>query len=214
MFQEAMSEYQASMADTGASRSGNPDTIMVLADLKVLKFTDKLRLPPVETTMRYSARIKTEAVMRFGFYSVIKAFRKLLKKSEIRKNHKKQKALEDGFRRMKLETERSINVQFRDYQENVKFQYLFRLTDAMVQQLNDDLRERFQFYFTDASKMIETVKEERLDKERIKESLQKIGVSARDYLARIERLRENTQYVKYIQDLCGSEEERYGDQVS
>ncbi|MDX2448286.1 MAG: dynamin family protein [Desulfobacterales bacterium] len=193
MVKEAMADYQAAMADTGASQPENPGSRLVLADLKVLRLRDNLRLPPVETTMRYSARIKTEAVMRFGFYSVIKAFRKLLKKSESRQNHRKQKALEDGFRRMKLETERSISVQFRDYQENVKFQYLFRLTDVMVQQLNDDLRERFKFYFTDASKMIETVKEEHLDKERIKEGLQKIGVSARDFLARIEQLRESTK---------------------
>jgi hypothetical protein len=174
---------------------------MVLADLKVLKFRDKLSLPPVETTMRYSARIKSEAVMRLGFYSAIKVFRKLLKKSGTRQNRRKYKALEDGFRRMKLETERSISVQFKDYQENVKFQYLFRLTDVMVHQLNDDLRERFQIYFTDASKMIETVKEEHLDKEHIKESLRKVGVTARDYLERIERLRENIK----------SEEEQHGE---
>jgi len=193
MVKEAMSDYQASMADTGASQPENLGNRMVLADLKALKFRDKLSLPPLETTMRYSARIKTEAVVRFGFYSAIKVFRKLLKKSETRQNRKNHKALEDGFRRMKLETERSISVQFRDYQENVKFQYLFRLTDVMVQQLNDDLRERFQVYFTDTSKMIETVKEEHVDKERIKEDLRKIGISARSYLERIERLRESSK---------------------
>lgn len=96
---------------------------------------------------------------------------------------------------MKLETVRSISLQFRDYQENVKFQYLFRLTDAMVHELNDDLRERFQVYFTDASKWIEMVKEEHIDKERIQESLQRIGETARDYLEQIERLREDVESV-------------------
>ena len=133
--------------------------------------------------------------MRLGLYSVIKVFRELLKKSETRQNRRKHKALEDGFRRMKLETERSISVQFRDYQENVKFQYLFRLTDVMVHQLNDDLRERFQVYFTDASKLIETVKAEHVDKERIKEGLRKIGKTARDYRERIDRLRGDVESV-------------------
>ncbi len=195
MVKEAMSDYQASMADTGASQTDSLGSRMVLSDLKVLKFRDKLSLPPVETTMRYSARIKTEAVVRFGFYSVIKVFRELLKKSETRQNRRKHKALEDGFRRMKLETERSIRVQFRDYQENVKFQYLFRLTDVMVHQLNDDLREHFQVYFMDASKMIEMVKEEHVDKERIKEGLRKVGETARGYLERIDRFRGDIESI-------------------
>ncbi len=195
MVEEAMSDYQASMADTGAPQADSLGKRMVLADLNALKLRDKLSLPSVETTMRYSARIKTEAVMRLGLYSAMKVFQKLLKKTELRQKRRKQKALEDGFRRMKLETVRSISLQFRDYQENVKFQYLFRLTDAMVHELNDDLRERFQVYFTDASKWIEMVKEEHIDKERIQESLQRIGETARDYLEQIERLREDVESV-------------------
>ena len=194
MVKEALSDYQASMADMGTPQ---PDSFgnVVLADLKRIKSGNGLSLPPVETTMRYSARIKTEAVMRLGLYSTMKIFQKLLKKTELRQNRRKQKALEHGFRRMKLETVRSIGVQFRDYQENVKFQYLFRLTDAMVHRLNDDLRERFQVYFTDASKMIEMVKKEHIDKERIKESLQKIGETARNYLEGIERLRVDVESI-------------------
>ena len=198
MVEEAMSDYHASMADTGASQPDSLGRRMVLEDLKALKLRDRLSLPPVETTMRYSARIKTEAVMRLGLYSAMKVFQKLLKKTELRQKRRKQKALEDGFRRMKLETVRSIRAQFRDYQENVKFQYLFRLTDAMVHRLNDDLQERFQVYFTDASKMIEMAKEEHIDKERIKESLQKIGQTAGDFLERIERLREDVELVLKI----------------
>ncbi len=195
MVEEAMSDYEASMADTGAPQPKNLGNRMVLADLKALKLREKLSLPPVETTMRYSARIKTEAVMHLGLYSVMKVFQKLLKKTELRQKRRKQKALEDGFRRMKLETVRSISDQFRDYQENVKFQYLFRLTDAMVHELNDVLRERFQVYFTDASKMIEMVKEDHLDKGRIKESLQKIGETARNYQTQVERLREDVESI-------------------
>ena len=193
MVQEALSDYQASMADTGASQRITPGAEMVLTDLKALKMRDKLSLPPVETTMRYSARIKTEAVIRLGLYSAVKVFRKLFQKSDTRQSRRKQKALQDGFKRMKQETERSISVQFRDYQENVKFQYLFRLTDAMVHQLNEDLRERFQIYFTDASQMIALVKEEHVDKERIKESLQNIGETARGSLERIEQLRRDVE---------------------
>ena len=195
MVQEALSDYQASMVDTGASQRITPGTEMVLTDLKALKMRDKLSLPPVETTMRYSARIKTEAVIRLGLYSAVKVFRKLFQKSDTRQSRRKQKALQDGFKRMKQETERSISMQFRDYQENVKFQYLFRLTDTMVHQLNEDLRERFQIYYTDASQMIALVKEEHVDKERIKESMQEIGETAREYLERIEKLRGDVESI-------------------
>jgi GTPase SAR1 family protein len=195
MVKEALSDYQASMAETGAPQRITSGTEMVLTDLKALKMRDKLSLPPVETTMRYSARIKTEAVIRLGLYSAVKVFRKLFQKSDTRQSRRKQKALQDSFKRMKQETERSISMQFRDYQENVKFQYLFRLTDAMVHQLNEDLRERFQVYFTDASQMIKMVKEEHVDKERIKESLQNIGETAREYLERIERLRGDVKFI-------------------
>ncbi len=195
MMKETVSDYKASMADTGAPQSDSLGNRMILVDLKILKLRDNLNLPPVETTMRYSARIKTEAVMRLGLYSAVKLFRKLLKKTDIRQNRRRNKALEDGFRRMKLETMRSISAQFRDYQENVKFQYLFRLTDAIVHQLNDDLQERFKVYFTDTSKMIEMVKEERIDKERIKASLHQIGATARGYLTRLERFREDVESV-------------------
>lgn len=134
--------------------------------------------------------------MRLGLYSAMKVFQKLLKKTEFRQTRRRRKALQDGFRRMKLETVRSISVQFRDYQENVKFQYLFSLSDAMVHQLNDALREQFQVYFTDTSKMIEMVKEEHIDKERVKESLHDIGETARGYLARLERFRKDVQAVR------------------
>jgi GTPase SAR1 family protein len=194
MVKEAVSDYQASMAGTDASQNNDGNRV-VITDLSDIKSREKLSLPPVETTMRYSARIKTEAVVRLGFYSTIKVFRKLLQKTDTRQNRRKHKALEDGFKRMKMETERSIRVQFRDYQENVKFQYLFRLTDAMVRQLNEDLRQRFQVYFTDTSKMIEMVKSEHIDKERIKEGVQKIGENAGQYLARIHRLRKEVESV-------------------
>ena len=196
MLKEAVSDYQASTARVGPLQSDSLGERMVLVDSKALKLRDRLNLPSVETTMRYSGRIKTEAVMRLGLYSAMKVFQKLLKKTEFRQTRRRRKALQDGFRRMKLETVRSISLQFRDYQENVKFQYLFPLSDAMVHQLNDALREQFQVYFTDTSKMIEMVKEEHIDKERVKESLHDIGETARGYLARLEWFRKDVQSVR------------------
>jgi GTPase SAR1 family protein len=189
MVSEAMTEYQASMAQESVSDLEPQDNKPLIVDLMVLKSRNGLGLPPVETTMRYSARIKSEAVLRLGLYSTIKVFRKLIQKTEAQKHTRKRKALADGFRRMKLETERSIRMQFRDYQENIKFQYLFRLTDAIVRQLNDDLLDRFQTYFADTTSMIALVKEDHMDKERLKKDLRDVGETARNIRRRIENLR-------------------------
>jgi len=127
--------------------------------------------------------------MRLGLYAVLKVFRKLFNKSEAQRYSRKRKALLDGFKRMKLETERSLRMQFRDYQENIKFQYLFRLTDGLVRQLNEDLVERFQSYFADTAGLITLVREEHEDKERLKLELGEIGETARKLSDRFGRLR-------------------------
>lgn len=189
MVNDALSEYQATLENQQTFQSNTPHRELLLEDLKSIKARAKLYLPPVETAMRYSARIKTEAVMRLGFYSVIKVFQKLMKK-EGTQNRRRHKAIQDGFKRMKQETERSIVVQFRDYQENMKFQYLFRLTDSIVDHLNEDLVSRFQVYFTDVSKMIELVKEEQIDKEHLNDVLIKFQDTAKGYVDRIQDLRE------------------------
>jgi len=189
MIKEAMHEYRESMSDGKTDAPERPQSRPVLMDLKTLKSRNGLRLPPVSATMRYSARIKSEAVMRLGLYSALKIFRKLLKKSAAQENSRKRRALKDGFKRIKIETERSMIAQFRDYQENVKFQHLFRLIDAMVDQLNEDFQAQFQSYSADTSKMIDMVKETHVDKERLLDDLRKTGDTARNYLTRIKQLR-------------------------
>ena len=189
MVNEAMLEYQEALADKSIWEAGELDQDLIQVDLKSLKSRNNLNLPPVETAMRYSARIKSEAVVRLGLYAALKLFRKLLKKAEAQQYSRKRKALEDGFKRMKVETERSLRMQFRDYQENIKFQYLFRLTDGLADQLNADLVDQFEAYLTDTAGLINLVQKDHKDKQGLKHELQALGERARDFSHRIGQLR-------------------------
>jgi len=189
MVKEAMLEYQEALADKSIWEDKALDQDLIQIDLKSLKSRSNLKLPSVETAMRYSARIKSEAVLRLGFYAAIKVFRKLLKKAEAQQYSRKRNALVDGFKRMKLETERSIRMQFRDYQENIKFQYLFRLTDGLAQQIHTDLLAQFETYLTDTAGLIDLVQRDHKDKEGLKHELHKLGERAREFSHRIGQLR-------------------------
>ena len=97
----AVGTFGASLAPSPPSKSDAPD-------FEPLKQILGLKLPPSDATMRYSAKIKTEAIARLGFYSVIKLVKKILKKPIQDENEQEIQALGDGIKRMKRETEKSI----------------------------------------------------------------------------------------------------------
>jgi hypothetical protein len=45
---------------------------------------------------------------------------------------------------MKEETERSIHAHFKDYKENIKFQYIHRLAEAAGHRLYEMMTEQFR----------------------------------------------------------------------
>ncbi len=55
--------------------------IGIVPDLETIRKIAGLSLPPAAATMHYSAQIKTEAVMRFGFYKIVNLVKKAMKKS-------------------------------------------------------------------------------------------------------------------------------------
>jgi hypothetical protein len=155
--------------------------------------------------MRYSARIKTEAVVKLGVYSLETIIRKLLKKDDGNNVQQKIKALEDGVKRMKRETERSILMHLKDYKENIKFQYMYKLTDAMSEHLYKGLIESFNAYFTDISNMVELIREERIDKTAALEELERIEKNASLVMEKVDSLRDKIkQSVEAEDDANGS----------
>lgn len=193
MVQEAISEYQHTLDDMGIPLTNAHNPVTDPPDMLTIKERHQLVLPTLEATMRYSARIKTEAVVRLGFYSITNVLQRVIKMKTTHKNQKQIDALKDGVKRMKRETKRSISAHFIDYRENVKFQYLFKLSQTVSQIQYNRLQERFRAYFTDVSQAMDGVKGTQLDKQEAVEVLSSLEKEAKALLAKIGALRKQVE---------------------
>jgi GTPase SAR1 family protein len=164
MVENALSEYTTALAGVGISLKSEGHVGIRLLDMDAIKTETGMTLPPLVAAMRYSARIKTEAMMRLGAYSFIGLFRKILKKSTKPNRAQAINALKDSSRQMKRETRRSVRFHFKDYRENLKFQYIFKLLDASAKEIYDALFDRFRGYATDLSQTAELMGQEKIDR--------------------------------------------------
>ena len=143
--------------------------------------------------MRYTAKIKTEAVMRLGFYTVVKVFKRLLKKPIGSHNEEAVLALKDGVLRMKRETEKSILFHFKDYRENLKFQYIFKLVEAVSNSHHQALLDRFRAYVADLSDIVGLISNKRIDKEQAFEILKEMEMTSKKINNRISKVRQEIE---------------------
>ena len=142
--------------------------------------------------MLFSSKIQTEAVMRLGFYRVAKVLKRLLKK-DVKNKEDEIKALQDSMRRIKGETEKSIISHFKDYTENIKFQYLFKLVDALSNHLNELLIGRFQVYITNLTEITELISNKQIDKKQASSILNEMYATCYRIDTRIHSAREKIQ---------------------
>ncbi len=191
MVQDAIVGYNGMMENFGIIRSNESPKRIDLPDVDTIKAITGLTLPPAVAYMRYTAKIKTEAVMRLGFYTVVKFFKKLLKKPIERKNEEGILALQAGVLRMKRETERSMAFFFKDYQENIKFQYMYKIVEAVSNSLYESLIDRFQVYAADLSNTLELINDKLIDKEQASTTLQEMAVAAGKIEEKINTVCEN-----------------------
>lgn len=91
--------------------------------------------------------------MRLGVYSVLKLFKKAFKKPLKNEQEEQMLALADGVKRMKGETEAALIFHFKNYRENFKFQYAFKLVDFATAHLHRTLLERLRAYDTDLTEL-------------------------------------------------------------
>jgi GTPase SAR1 family protein len=167
MVKEAIGRYEEMLAHLGLPLLPERGGSLSVPDLESMKQSTGISLPPAAASMRYSAHIKTEAVMHLGFYSLVRLVRRALKKAPAIDARDELKALQIGIRRMKRETERSIIAHFKDYRENVKFQYVFRLADAIKARMIEALIDHFHAYTADLGNLIESIGSEKSDREQV-----------------------------------------------
>jgi len=196
MVQDAIVEYSSMMGNLGIDSSRKSLKRIALPDFDSIKDITGLALPPAVASMRYTAKMKTEAVMRLGFYTVVKFFKKLLKKPIQSKNEQEVLALKDGVLRMKRETEKSVVYHFKDYQENIKFQYIYKLIEAASNSLYETLTDRFRAYVADLSNIVELINNKLIDKQQASEILKEMEQTSIGIDERINIIREKIELIE------------------
>jgi GTPase SAR1 family protein len=172
----------------GRSRSNTPQVDPIIE-------SSELDPPPLVATMHYSTKIKTEAIMRLGFYRVFRNVTALFKKSAHRKGEDALKALQNSVQQMKRETEKSVVFHIKDYRENLKFRYLYKMVDATAVGFAQAVLDRFQAYFSNLSTAIERIGTSQQDKAKAMQVLNEMDRVLQELEARINRVRVETGQV-------------------
>ncbi len=189
MIDEALAHTTQAMGADAANRPQPSSRMRVGPELENIRKLADLALPPAAATMHYSVQIRTEAVMRFGFYKIVNALKKAFKKRDERERQEQFMALASAVKRMKRETERSILFHMKDYKENIKFQYILKLADAAAEALYRQMLERFQHHGADLSRLMAMVAEQRLDKQAVLASLDRLAEGSTALQARINQFK-------------------------
>jgi hypothetical protein len=191
LIEEVLTQFIDTLESLGIKLSRKPDQKGNPPDIESIKNSIGLRVPSTAATMEYSTKIKTEATVRLGFYTVVRFIKGLFHKAPGQKGEKEIVALKDGVDRMRRETEKSVAFHFKDYRENIKFQYMFKLVEALSDDLYESLLNRFQAYFADLKNFSKQASEKRIDKVSLSEEFSTLRKRSRLIQSRIEQTAGN-----------------------
>jgi GTPase SAR1 family protein len=190
---DALMQYEEALRQFGLGGAFSDWTLRTDSDLEAVKQRANLELPPAAASMHYSAQIRTKAVLRLGYYSFLRGIRKMFRKTVTAENAEEIRALKVGIRNMKEETERSLISHFKDYRENIKFQYIQRLAEAAGNRLFEMLTEQFGGYVGDVKGLAAAISERRNDKEKLDKKLASMEESVSMQQAQVEAVRIEIQ---------------------
>jgi GTPase SAR1 family protein len=191
LVREVLQKHEETLKNIGiSSRSYMMGDAIHSVDMESLKRRDGLSAPPLVSSFRYTAKIRTEAIVRRGFYNVVTVLKKLMKKPIQNEQEGDIFALKDGVKRIQQETESSIAFHLKDYKENLKFQYLYKLVDSVSDNLLETLHDRFNVFTSDISEMAGLVDAEQSAKERAIEILKFMEEGSQEIIEGIYRLKQ------------------------
>ena len=193
MVNDALAEYNAAMERLGLGVASEYRKPAAGLDMKTVKRDKNLDFPPASATMNYSTAIKTEAIMRLGFYNFIKQIKRLFRQPETEETVNALSALKDAVKRMKKETQESLVFHFKNYRENLKFQYIFKLVDTVSENISDTMMERFHDYTDDLSQLTGSMVKNQIDKDRLFSSLQESAAYAEEISIGINKFGDRLQ---------------------
>ena len=189
MMEEAYGEFNQMSDRSGGGAEGIRRSNIRPPEMAAIIKTSGLRPPALVTATHYSARIKAEAIVRLGYYRAMRKSKTIFKKSTQHQAEVKIRAMEDALRRMKRETARSVVFHLKDYRENLKFSYFFKLVEAASESFAQTVLERFQAYFSDLTATTERIGTSQGNKEKAREIFLDMERTSRQLVEKINRIR-------------------------
>lgn len=193
MAMDVITEYHKTIKGFDMPNARPREENLILLDLDDLKKEAGLKLPEAASNMRYSNKVKTEAFVRLGVYSILKVLKKVVRKPFKHEKEQQMLALADGVKRMKAETEEAVISHFKDYRENFKFQYAFRLVDLAASRLHGTLLEWVGPYDTDLTELTRITSSCGDEREKMITLMDKITSELRRIQLEIEKARNQMQ---------------------
>jgi GTPase SAR1 family protein len=193
MLSDAYDEYIRMMKKLGVSLNNEGQPKIELPDLFAQLQQSRLNPPKLVTTMHYSARIKTTAILRLGVFSLQRNLKKILKKPASKRAEVVRQALKGGTQQMKRETLKSVVEQLKDYRENLKFAFLLKLVENSADNLTDLMLDRLQLFFTDLAAVADRLDSTKADKQRTLEILKEMDQSTAEVKGSIGHLRKRIE---------------------
>ena len=193
MASDDIAELEAVISPAGRKETPEQERRSLL-DMEVLKRVAGAKLPSSVASLQYYSKVRAEAVMRLGLYSVKSFFKKAIKKHPVVEMEEQFQALKDGIRLIKRETEKSIVFHFENYRENFKFQYAAKLIEASAENLHQILMEQYQSYNTNVKAMEKIVEKQGKDREDMVSFLDDLDRKDHGIQMQIEQARERLRF--------------------
>lgn len=173
--EQGLAELRSDLHDFGTDGSiQNRRLCFDLPDFDAVKAAAGLHLPPLVPFLEYSNRIKTEAFINAGYFSLLKLFKKIFHHQSPTRTSSTAKMLQRSVRQMKIQTEESVLFQCKNYRENLKFAYLHRLVEEATQRFADNLMDRFRIFANGTVEMTNHVSQLENDKDRAIETVREM----------------------------------------
>jgi GTPase SAR1 family protein len=193
MLSDAHDEYMRMLNKLGVSLNIEEQPKIELPDMVAWIQQSGLNPPKLVTTMHYSARIKTAAILHLGVYSLQRNLKKILKKPAGKKAEILNQALRGGTQQMKRETLKSVVEQLKDYRENLKFAFLLKLVEKFAENLSDLMIDRFQMFFTDLTAVADRLDSTKTDRQHTANILEEMDQRAAEVKGSIGHLRRRIE---------------------
>lgn len=193
VIRDTLTEYDRAMGSLGMSQIKDVSEELSFQDVESIRSGKGLTLPISVETMRYSTSVKTEATLRLGLYNTLKFVKRIFRRPVKDGYAEEMRALKHGIAKMKQETEGSIHSHFMDQKENIKFQYFFKLADAVANSCHQMLLDRFKVYASNLSQLSEKLRSNADHRDRASDMLQEIIASSKALRERIAKIKEESK---------------------